>query len=346
MRRLSRFGLAAAALHVVACGGGGRQETGEGGDGITTLTTDEGEGESAGEDTAGVMMKLDVEEGMEAGEAGEEGDSGCKKVDLLFVIDNSGSMEDEQQNLLASFPGFISGIQEELADTDGFHVGITTSDAYLFNTPPCNIEGALVTRTGGTGSSNSTCGPYLEGGSFITEMDNLNAAFQCAAQVGIMGDGDERPMTTMNAAVSPALNGVGACNEGFIRDDALLVVVIITDEEDDHEIDGCDQAPQPGSLGEPTDWFESLVAVKGDINTNVVVLSLAGPPGPQPAQCPALDKCAGGIIGAEVANRIAQFTNMFEYGFIGRVCEPNYDDFFAQAVGVIKSACDDFEPIG
>jgi hypothetical protein len=75
-------------------------------------------------------------------------------------------------------------------------------------------------------------------------------------------------------------------------------------------------------------------------------LSLVGPPGPDPAACPALDKCAGGIVGAEVATRIVQFTGMFTNGFVGRVCEPSYAGFFQEAVSVIKTACDAFEPIG
>src|SRR5690242_21671906 len=37
---------------------------------------------------------------------------GCAKADFLFVIDNSGSMADEQDNLIASFPGFIDTIQQ------------------------------------------------------------------------------------------------------------------------------------------------------------------------------------------------------------------------------------------
>ena len=32
---------------------------------------------------------------------------GCSKMDLLFVIDNSGSMGEEQTNLIANFPTFI-----------------------------------------------------------------------------------------------------------------------------------------------------------------------------------------------------------------------------------------------
>jgi hypothetical protein len=36
---------------------------------------------------------------------------------------------------------------------------------------------------------------------------------------------------------------------------------------------------------------------------------------------------------------------MFTYGFVGPVCQP-YGPFFEEAIGVIKSACDEFVPPG
>src|SRR5687768_4092276 len=48
---------------------------------------------------------------------------GCRKVDFLFVVDNSGSMAANQAQLLASFPGFIQGMQDALAGVvDSYHV--------------------------------------------------------------------------------------------------------------------------------------------------------------------------------------------------------------------------------
>ena len=56
-----------------------------------------------------------------------DGEMGCQKVDFLFVIDNSGSMEDEQNNLINSFPGFIntimiSAIKQLSADLHAFEI--------------------------------------------------------------------------------------------------------------------------------------------------------------------------------------------------------------------------------
>jgi hypothetical protein len=271
-----------------------------------------------------------------------ESDKGCKKVDLLFVIDNSGSMADEQINLVNSFPDFVSAMQTQLVNTESYHVGVVTSDDNDFNGAGCQTYGALVTRTGGANSSNKTCAPYAGGKSWMSEEDDLQAKFACAGQVGTGGSGNEQPMRTMLQAVSPAMNAPDACNDGFIRDDALLIVVLITDEEDDHEVQACQQSPQPGSPGEPDDWFDGLVAVKG-IESNIVVLSLIGPVEPK---CPALDKCNGGITGAEVSPRIVEFTEKFTNGRIGQICAPSYKEFFLDAISLIDSACNNFIPPG
>jgi hypothetical protein len=271
-------------------------------------------------------------------------DTGCENVDLLFVIDNSGSMADEQQNLINSFPGFAAAMQSQLESAESYHVGVVTSDTNAYNSLGCTLPGALVTKTGGLDASNQTCTPYASGKNYMNEDDDLGQKFQCAAKVGIGGSGNEQPMYTMGQAIGAALNGPGACNDGFIREDALLVVVVITDEEDDHEVNACNQLPQSGSPGEPSDWYNTLVSAKQGIETNVVVLSLIGPPAPN--TCPALDKCNGGIQGAEVGERIAQFTQMFTYGTIGQVCAPNFDTFFSDAIGVIDSACKNFKPPG
>ena len=62
--------------------------------------------------------------------------NGCEGVDFLFVIDNSGSMEDEQQHLIDSFPGFIDKITKTL-ELDDFHIMVTSTNRAIVgeNTP-------------------------------------------------------------------------------------------------------------------------------------------------------------------------------------------------------------------
>jgi hypothetical protein len=280
-----------------------------------------------GDDGMDAMVKLDTYMGGGTETAGE----GCHLVDLLFVIDDSLSMQGEQDNLVASFDGFIDGMRDYLVDANDFHVGVVTTDAYANNPSECQELGSLVTR-----SSVGECGPFAEGHNFMTAEDELDQAFACTAKVGIDGDVWEKPMGAAINAMSPEFNAQGACNEGFIRDDALLVLVIISDEDDD--------PPGPvggGSPGKPGDWFDAVVAQKGE-EANVVVLALVGTDGIEhPNECPEHNN---GEEGAEYAHRILGFVDRFSYGYVGDVCADDYDGFFAQTLTLIHSACEGFDP--
>lgn len=247
----------------------------------------------------------------------------CDAVDVLFVVDNSGSMADEQANLIASVPGFIDGITQRLGVHTDYHVGVVSTDEADFNAAGCRNIGALVTRTEGDLSSDADCGPYVDGMAFMTPHDDLEASFSCAAQLGIDGNGIERPMDALTAALHPT-SDMGACNEGFLREEALLVVVLITDEEDDAE-----------SQGDPVAWYEQVVASKGGEDERVVVLSLVGHP--KPNDC--IPTQWTGMQGAEIATRIIQFTSIFPYGYVGDICSPDYQPFFSEAIEHIDTVC-------
>jgi hypothetical protein len=244
------------------------------------------------------------------------------------VIDNSGSMFDNQQNLVNSFPGFADLMMNTL-EADDFNVGVVTSDAYMYNEAGCTAIGSLVTQT-----SAATCTPYADGNRFMTHNDNLGQKFACAGLVGDVGNGDEHQLEGGTLAISPALNAPGACNEGFVRNDALLVLVIITDEDDGPEVGGF----PGGSPGDPTSWFNTVVGIKGNTEESVVVLSLLW--GMPNNVCPAPQSSEREGV------RIRQFTEMFTYAFIGDSCAPDYSPFFEEAISVIDDACDNYVPPG
>ena len=244
-------------------------------------------------------------------------DESCGMVDFLFVIDDSGSMSEEQVALVANFPAFIAGIEATLETVGSIHVGVTTTDEYAHNIPACQQVGALVVET-----AMGVCGPYEEGGNYMTEQDDLDVAFGCAALVGTQGDSFERPMQAMVDAVTGVHADEGECNEGFVRPDALLVVVIITDESD---------STSPGS---PMSWYQAVVDAKLGIPENVVVVSLVNVPG-------------SGCNGFDPAQGIADFTAMFGVnGFLAEICLPDFASIFTQAVGIIDVACDNYVPPG
>jgi hypothetical protein len=257
-------------------------------------------------------------------------EEGCQKVDFLFVIDDSGSMGDDQANLAAEFPDFISGIQATLADVDEYQVGVVSTDAYPFNVAGCSVLGGLVVQTGGQQSSNMQCGPYAEGFNFMTEQDDLASKFACAAKVGVDGDWYEKPMNAMEAAVRKDHGGPGECNEGFIRDDALLVIVIITDEWD-----GPNDPEGDGSSGDAMSWYDTVVTAKAGIPENVVVLALHHIPG----QC---DPPEAGFNGQHIISFVTLFG---PNGFLGCI-NGDFGAVFTEATGIIQDACDNFTPPG
>jgi hypothetical protein len=264
---------------------------------------------------------------------------GCNAVDFLFVIDNSGSMFDNQVNLISNFPTFSEGIQATLVDVTSYQVGVVASDAYQLNDPPCGQLGDLVISTqGGFDSSNMVCGPYADGHNYMTEEDDLVTSFACAAQLGSGGSGGEKPMEAMMQTLSDFHDGEDECNEGFIRDEALLVVVIISDEADGPgDPDGIGQI----SVGDPEVWYQAVVDAKDGIEQNAVVMSLihynAGED-EDPSSCPPATPVDNG-------ENIKVFTQMFEQnGFVGGICVPDYGPLFEEATSIIEVACDNFIP--
>ncbi|MBV1862022.1 MAG: hypothetical protein KUG77_26610 [Nannocystaceae bacterium] len=253
---------------------------------------------------------------------------GCSKIDFVFVVDNSLSMEDDQANLVANFPALIEGIESTLDEVDDYHVGVVATDAYGWNSPNCKFMGGLVTQTGGDASSGQVCGPFAEGHNYMTEQDDLSESFACAARMGVGGFGAEAPMDALKAAIGGNLAGAGQCNEGFIRDDALLVAVVITDEWD-----GPGDPEFLTSMGTPQDWYNNVVAVKNTPENAAVVTLVNYQDGPCPPAEPVND-----------GQRLVEFTNFFgPTGFVGGICD-EFGPTFEQAVSLIDEACSNFVP--
>jgi hypothetical protein len=301
-------------------GGNGDDGGGGGGDG-----SDGGDG-GDGEDDGGILYDVGNDGTGEANPEGE--DEICGKVDFLFVIDNSESMLAHQQNLVANFPAFITGIQDTLEEVDDYQVGVISTDEYVYAGGDCGSHlSGLVSST----PSGGYCGPFADGGNYMTHEDDLAATFPCAAQLGAAGDYYEKPMQALVEAVQEPLDAPGLCNEGFLREDSLLVVVVITDEAD-----GPGDNEYGGSLGDADAWFADVVAARSGIESNIVVLTLTnyyyGP-------------CEPWSEGFDGQNMV-DFTDMFTHGFVGGICVPDYGPYFQEAIAVIDVACDEYTPVG
>lgn len=279
---------------------------------------------------------------------------GCQKVDFVFVVDASGSMLDEQAALEASFPAFRAEIEDTL-ELDDFRLMVLDTGATPGGGAPCDFTlGAGRTHDG----AGADCG--LDGARYVDgSVADLDAAFTCMASVGTQADGNERTMDALLSGLG-SQTLPGGCNEGFVRDDAILVVTIITDEED--APDDIQDLPSvfppyhfacagvdddPNSSGDPESWREELVALKNGDEDAVVLLALIGDcdlGGCEPVTIAGEDGSV--VTGAEPAPRLRALANSFAHGSTGPICAADYAPFFSDAVSIIDTACDEFEPEG
>ncbi len=160
-------------------------------------------------------------------------------VDLLFVIDNSGSMAEEQESLALWAHDALFGVLE--LDDDvllNLHVAVVTTDmgAGPFGISSCEGtgDGGVFNDVPAQASCEAIDGRFLididdGAGGRITNYsaDTLSEAFGCIAGVGVSGCGFEQPLETMKRA----LDGSNPENAGFLREGALLAVIIVSDED-------------------------------------------------------------------------------------------------------------------
>jgi hypothetical protein len=346
---------------VAACGEDGGRATASGGSGIGSVGDGEASGGDEGGPTGDEAGSADASGsgggdgplfdigGGEGGTGG--GEQGCKKVDFLFVIDNSASMEDDQATLVAAFPGFMDAIMTTLAADSDYHVMVVDTDpwgrcdtanpwngmdpgsdlcnAYIQQTvfEECDrTRGAGVVHPAGDFATNAPC--TIDGGNrymLPTEPD-LAGTFACTATVGVAGHPSERPMEAIVSAMAPEINAPGGCNAGFLRDDALLVITFLSDD------------PNYEDTGTPDDWYQAVVDAKLGDPTSVVVLGLT-------PDWPGCQDGGGPPKGAHWAEFIALWG---DHGMHGNICgtADEFVAFFESAVGTIDQACDDYHPPG
>ncbi|MBS1961876.1 MAG: hypothetical protein JST04_06655 [Bdellovibrionales bacterium] len=147
------------------------------------------------------------------------------KVDMLFCIDNSGSMADKQQVLADSMSTFIGLF---VAGGVDYHIGVVTTDTdstdakYWSNRLPNYVtpnRGRLLSR-------------YTE--KFLSKnSSSVVDKMKANAKVGTSGSGSEQCFNSMLYALDDSILGVGGFNEGFVRDDALLSMIVVSDEDED-----------------------------------------------------------------------------------------------------------------
>jgi hypothetical protein len=210
----------------------------------------------------------------------------CSVIDYLYVVDNSASMLPHQQTFLDALPAFATTTTASIPTSHASHVMVVKPDEgwgghcidecdelggclddvefdCSSTMQGCDAAlGAGVVHPYGLSGANQPCELLGSSRYILPEEPNVLPPLTCMANLGVRFYDMPTIADALLAALAPANLGPGGCNEGFLRDDALLVVTLVTDKND------------TVSAGSPHDWYEAVVTAKGGRPENVVVVGL------------------------------------------------------------------------
>ncbi len=137
-------------------------------------------------------------------------------VDILFVIDNSYSMNKYQAKLQQNIDLFLAEIEK--SEGIDYHIGVVTTSAEDQRARTSGVSGNLVSYKG-------------KGITFVDRMtDNGLLILRQLLNVGVLGSGNEMIFDPIFLALSePALS---TTNRNFYRSQAYLTTIFLTDAED------------------------------------------------------------------------------------------------------------------
>ncbi len=275
--------------------------------------------------------------------------AGCTAMDILFVIDDSGSMAEEQTNLITNFPKFVE-VLENYQTASGapleYRLAVTTTGVNRtftqklpppFPAMPMNSMGPNGAFVGGS------CGfpdAWIDGPG-----PDVSSDFSCAAGVGTGGSGTEMPFAALQLALGDKMAS-GAPNEGFYRknENSLLAIVIITDEDDCSVNNGgtiattlaggsdCDETKSIGLYNvEDTQIF--LDGITGGAGRYVLV-GIGGQ-----------SVCSSAFGDAAHAKRLHRLVDLCaDYGVHGDICVADLWLTLEEALSVMEVTCTNMPP--
>ena len=181
-----------------------------------------------------------------------------RAVDLLFVIDNAGSVGELQAMLALSFDALVAPLEHGLGARPDLHVGVISMDMGALGasgpfcsppTRPAGDDGALLTNgCAGIDGSFLRDVARADGSRDVNYAGALADRFACMAHLGVDGCPFESPLGALDRALEPERN------PGFLRDDATLAVLLATNEDDCTSTDPTFWDPANTALGARTSF--------------------------------------------------------------------------------------------
>jgi len=231
-----------------------------------------------------------------------------RKVDILFVDDNSASMDPLQASLGSRFPSFSTAVQ----DLD-WQIGITTTDC---SNGPWGICGSLVPMTGTT--------DYILTASVPNYQQVFNNTIVRAETIGCVArgscpSGNSEPLK----AAMTSFDKRNTDNARFFRDGVPLAIIILTNADEMNS--GPPQATQPQTV---INRFRTIWGNSKDLKVYAINVI------PNDTACRAQMEAQsiGQVFYGVGPSTLATLTG----GFPSSICAPNYNPLLQQIGGDIQ----------
>jgi len=201
---------------------------------------------AAGCDTRSLSPKVSTGTGNTGGSIGPGGADGggtfvpTRKLDMLFVIDDSSEVRLPQDSLIRNFPTLMTRLMDPPGLPD-LHIAVISTDmgAGDGSIASCDTTGGQngIFQHVPRGSCSSTGldpgATYIaDNGTVRNYTGDIANVFGCIAALGEQGCGFEHQFAAMLRALGADGRAAPVENQGFLRDDAYLVVVMLTNEDD------------------------------------------------------------------------------------------------------------------
>ena len=263
------------------------------------------------------------------------------ETDILFVVDDSGSMAAEQSRLATAFGSFITALSATPVQND-YQIGVTTTSVdWPLCTAPLDASGNCLAAIDlwTTYDGTATGVPYARGALVSAGgapailkagSPTLVADFTANVAVGTAGSGKEQGLRAMRYALEDRIRD--GANAGLLRPGARLAVVIVSDEDDcsetaspprvvyDGRSDRCHGAADQALLPPVQQTVDFL---RGPIGGELRDVTVAVVAGVDPVtKLPEIPTCNSS---GYMATRYKQLTDAFgAKGYIDDVCAPDF----------------------
>ncbi len=164
------------------------------------------------------------------------------KVDILVVVDNSGSMDKHQEYLASSANDFVKRLKDLEFD---FQIGVTSTDL----------------------SMNGHKGKLIGNPTFLNSKSaNIGNSLRDRILIGVNGSSVEEGLSGARMALSEP--NLSETNSGFLRSDAFLLLVVLSNENDSgneplqNYIDFFETLKPPTAVREKG-WMLNFIGVTG-----------------------------------------------------------------------------------